>query len=249
MRYPLEFTIGSASIPAHLVFEMLAYTLGYRCYVWSRARSADPISDEGRMWIFLGAALGAFWGSHLLGILESPALFSHFDVKVFLGNKTILGGLLGGLIGVETAKKIIGVTRSSGDLMTYPLLLAMSVGRIGCHLAGLTDGTHGIPSDLPWAVDFGDGVPRHPVNLYELVFLGFLAFFIAQQEKKRSPEEGMRFKIFMVGYLMWRFAVEFLKPVWMLPYLGISPIQMAALAGLTYYWKTLARISGAAVSR
>ncbi len=29
----------------------------------------------------------------------------------------------------------------------------------------------------------------------------------------------------MVGYLLWRFAVEFIKPVWVLP-IGISPIQL-----------------------
>lgn len=43
----------------------------------------------------------------------------------FMGNKTIVGGFLGGLIGVEITKKKIGVTTSSGDLMVYPLIVAM----------------------------------------------------------------------------------------------------------------------------
>ncbi|MFN0216236.1 MAG: prolipoprotein diacylglyceryl transferase [Saprospiraceae bacterium] len=242
MHYPLEFHFGSAKIPAHLIFEMLAYTMGYRLYVWQRARSQDLISDEGRMWIFLGAAAGALIGSHLLGILENPSYLEQLNWQVWLANKTIVGGLLGGLIGVEWTKKIIGVNTSSGDLMTYPLLFGLAVGRIGCHLAGLTDGTHGSPSSLPWALDFGDGVPRHPVNLYEVVFLFGLAFFIFQKEKRVAHLEGvphalpngMLFKIFMVGYLLWRFSVEFIKPVWMLP-IGISPIQLTALAGLLYY--------------
>ncbi len=234
MHYPFEIQFGTAHIPGHLLFEMLAYTIGYRLYVWQRTRSQDLISDEGRMWIFLGAAVGALVGSHLLGILENPAYLTQLNWKIWLGNKTIVGGLLGGLIGVELSKKIIGVHTSSGDLMTYPLLFGLAVGRIGCHLAGLTDGTHGNPSELPWAIDFGDGIPRHPVNLYEVIFLALLALFINIKEKKGALPNGMRFKIFMVGYLLWRFAVEFIKPVWMLP-IGISVIQLAVLGGLLYY--------------
>ena len=215
---------------------MLSYTIGYRLYVWQRARNQDLISDDGRMWIFLGAAAGALLGSHLLGVLENPANLSAFNWQVWMGSKTIVGGLLGGLIGVEWTKKIIGVNTSSGDLMTYPILLALAFGRIGCHLAGLSDGTHGNPSNLPWAIDFGDGLPRHPVNLYEVIFLAALAFFIFWKEKKGPLPNGRRFQIFMVGYLFWRFSVEFIKPVWTLP-IGISVIQLAVLWGLFYYRK------------
>ncbi|MCC7464976.1 MAG: prolipoprotein diacylglyceryl transferase [Saprospiraceae bacterium] len=236
MTYPVEFHIGAAKISGHLVFEMLAYTLGYRLYVWQRSRSRDLISDDQRMWIFLGAALGAFWGSHLLGLLEHPDFFRQFNLQVWMGQKTIIGGLLGGLIGVEQTKKRIGVYTSSGDLMTYPLIFALALGRIGCHLAGLTDGTHGNSSSLPWAVDFGDGVPRHPVNLYEVLFLLLLAAFIFVGERKKPWSDGMKFKLFMVSYLSWRFLLEFIKPVWLVPGLGLSSIQWAIVAGLGYYY-------------
>jgi prolipoprotein diacylglyceryltransferase len=237
MQYPFFIEIGGARLSGHLVFEMLAYTIGYRLYVWQRGRTRDLISDEGRMWIFLGAAAGAFAGSHLLGMLENPAYLAHGEWRLWLGNKTIVGGLLGGLIGVESTKKMIGVSTSSGDLMTWPLLLALVIGRTGCHLAGLTDGTHGLPSALPWAIDFGDGIPRHPVNLYEILLLGATALLILQLEKKQPLPNGMRFQVFMTAYLGWRFLVEFIKPVWVWPGTGLSTIQMAALAGLIYYRK------------
>jgi phosphatidylglycerol---prolipoprotein diacylglyceryl transferase len=35
-------------------------------------------------------------------------------------------------------------------------------------LAGHTDGN---PTTLPWGVNFGDGIPRHPTQLYEIAFL------------------------------------------------------------------------------
>jgi len=252
VHYPLEFQIGAAKIPAHLLFEMLSYTLGYRLYVWQRARSQDLISDDNRWWIFIGAAAGALLGSHLLGVLENPEHFSRLNLLVWMGNKTIVGGLLGGLAGVEITKKIIGVTTSSGDLMTYPLIFGLAVGRLGCHLAGLTDGTHGLPSSLPWAVDFGDGIPRHPVNFYEIIFLVALAGFIFWLENREDARHskfqklgmsgalanGARFKIFLIGYLAWRFFVEWLKPVYVFPF-GLSTIQLACLAGLFYYRKTI----------
>ncbi|MBL7808380.1 MAG: prolipoprotein diacylglyceryl transferase [Saprospiraceae bacterium] len=234
--YPFEFHMGETRLSGHLVFEMLAYTLGYRLYVWQRARSRDLISDEGRMWIFLGAALGAFLGSHVLGLLEHPDYLKQLNLQVWMGQKTIIGGLLGGLVGVELTKKRIGVRTSSGDLMTYPLIFALAVGRIGCHLAGLTDGTHGIPSSLPWAVDFGDGISRHPVNLYEILFLSGLAACLYWQERKQPFPDGFRFKIFMVAYLGWRFLLDYLKPVWQVPGLGLSSIQLAVMAGLAYYF-------------
>lgn len=242
MHYPLEIQLGAAHIHAHLLFEMLAYTLGYRLYVWQRSRSRDLISDDHRWWIFTGAAAGAFLGSHLLGVLERPAELNQLNWLVWLNNKTVMGGFLGGLIGVETTKKMIGVRVSSGDLMVYPLIFALVIGRLGCHFAGLEDGTHGLPAALPWAIDFGDGIPRHPVNLYEIIALLLLAGVIRSLEKQQPLSDGMRFKIFMIGYLIWRFFVEWLKPAWLFPF-GLSSIQLACLAGLFYYRKTIVRVS------
>lgn len=73
---------------------------------------------------------------------------------------TVVGGLLGGLVGVELSKKIIGVRTSSGDLFSYPLILGMMIGRVGC-LGGLEDNTYGEATTLPWGMDLGDGVMRH----------------------------------------------------------------------------------------
>jgi prolipoprotein diacylglyceryltransferase len=48
------------------------------------------------------------------------------------------------------------------------------VGRIGCFLTGLADNTYGTPTGLPWGVDFGDRIHRHPTQLYEIAFLMIL---------------------------------------------------------------------------
>jgi phosphatidylglycerol---prolipoprotein diacylglyceryl transferase len=236
MHYPVTLHLGNASLHIHLIFEILAYTIGYRFYINLRKNAHDPISEDNRMWIFIGAAFGAFLGSHILGILERPDQWHRMGLLYFMGNKTIVGGFLGGLFGVEMTKKMLKITTSSGDLMTFPLILGLIIGRIGCHLEGLEDGTFGVASSLPWAIDFGDTIRRHPVNLYEILYLSSLAFLIFRIEKRHPLSNGGRFKLFMTTYLLYRFFIEFIKPNYTFSF-GLGAIQIACLLGLVYYWR------------
>lgn len=80
-----------------------------------------------------GCRRGALLGSRLLGLLEHPAQLLHQPGGWFyyFTNKTIVGGFLGGLIGVEFTKKCLGVTANSGDLMVFPILPGLGIGRLG----------------------------------------------------------------------------------------------------------------------
>ncbi|WP_216846788.1 prolipoprotein diacylglyceryl transferase [Mucilaginibacter sp. L196] len=216
--------------------ETLAYFIGYRYYMYLRKKQTDNISDDNRLIIFIAAAAGAFLGSHIVGVLETPSLLNHFGIIYFLGNKTIVGGMIGGLIAVELIKKQIGVTTSSGDLMVYPLILAMIIGRVGCFLAGLDDGTYGKPSNLPWAINFGDGIHRHPTNLYEIIFWCILWVILLFVEKHHHLVNGAKFKIFLSSYLVFRFMDEFIKPDYFFSF-GLSVIQLVCLGGILYYYK------------
>lgn len=240
MHYPLTFELFGHSLHVHLIMEILSYTLGYRLYVYLRRHTQDAISTEGRMYIFIAAAFGAFWGSHLLGIVERPLHREMLTFTYFGSNKTIVGGLLGGLIGVEAMKYFLKIRHSSGDLMTYPLLFGLVLGRLGCHFEGLDDGTFGLPTHLPWGIDFGDGVRRHPVNLYEILYLGLVALLLFLVEKKWRLPDGMRFALFLSAYLLYRFGMEYLKPVYFYNPPGFTAIQMVCAAGLLYYIKKFA---------
>lgn len=240
MSFPIDIVLGAVRLPAHLVLEVLAYTLGYRYYAALRRRG-DAISDLHRMWIFIGAVSGALLGSRLLGLLEHPELWGAAPLAAqILSSKTIVGGLLGGLIGVEWTKRRLGVSVSSGDLMVYPLLLGLMIGRVGCFMAGLEDGTHGAASSLPWAIDLGDGVRRHPLPLYEIGFLGLLWAGLRGLQARVRLVDGALFKLWMVAYLGFRLSIEFLKPE-PRPWAGLSAIQLACVAGLFYYRRVLLR--------
>jgi len=98
--------------------------------------------------------------------IEDPQLtWRHLhDPAYLMGGKTIVGALVFGLISVELMKRYIGVRQSTGDLYAIPLALGIAIGRIGCFLTGLSDSTYGTPTRLPWAINFGDGIPApsHP---------------------------------------------------------------------------------------
>ena len=240
MDLPFYLEIGPVSLHPHLVFEVLAFFVGFRYVLHLRKGRTDPIKAPDRIWIIIGATAGALVGSRLLGGLENPALFfgggGEAGLLYYYQQKTIVGALLGGLICVELTKKWLGVRVSSGDLFTFPLILGILVGRIGCFLSGVEDGTHGLPSAVPWAMDLGDGLLRHPAALYEILFLVLLWLGLYLIEQSYILADGVRFKLFMVGYLLFRLGVDTLKPGFRFE-IGLTTIQIACILGLIYYYK------------
>ena len=117
-------------------------------------------------------------------------------------------------------------------MILWPQPSAALFGRIGCFLTGLDDHTHGLPTSLPWGVDFGDGIPRHPTQLYEIGFLLLLALALRFGPRRTWPE-GRRFQLFLGVYLAFRLGVDALKPTQPLA-AGLGAIQWAALLGLIW---------------
>lgn len=238
MEIPFEPIITGYKINIHLILEYLAFFLAFRYYVFLRKRSIDVIPNSNRLSIILGAALGAFLGSRIVAVFENPVFIT--DISVFvtiLNSKTIMGGLFGGLLGVEIAKKIIGEKQSSGDLFVFPILLGIFIGRIGCFLSGINEFTYGKVTTFIAGMNLGDGLKRHPIALYELLFL-ILLFLFLWKLKQRNLRNGLLFQYFMISYFAFRFFIEFLKPnIFFI--LGLSSIQILCLICLLYYYKTI----------
>ena len=238
MRIPFEPILFGYEINLHLILEYLAFFLGYRYYVFLRKRTTDVIESTNRLSIILGAAIGAFLGSRIVGFLENPVVPS--DITSFLhlfNTKTIMGGLFGGLLGVELAKKIIGEKQSSGDLFTFPILLGIFIGRVGCFLSGTNEFTYGTTTTFFTGMNLGDGLKRHPIALYELLFLAVLFVFLWKL-KRTNLKNGLLFQYFMIAYFTFRFGIEFIKPN-MFFLAGLSSIQILCLICIVYYHKTI----------
>jgi prolipoprotein diacylglyceryltransferase len=227
--------IPIGSHPAwHPVFETLAYAAGYAVFRRLRASQGDIVAEPQRWTVLAAAAVGALMGSRLLGLAEQwPTVEAAWQQGRLLallispGGKTIVGGLLGGWLGVEIVKRISGIRRRTGDLFALPLCVGIAVGRIGCLVGGLADDTYGKATSLPWAVDLGDGIGRHPVQIYEILFLIVLGMVLS---RRTELPEGARFRIFLGSYLAWRVFIDFFKPQPLIH--GLNLIQWSCLAGI-----------------
>jgi prolipoprotein diacylglyceryltransferase len=214
VTFPVFFHFGSFSVRAHEVMETAGYVAGIGTFLvlhhrWRRP-DAPPPSDNAMLALLVGALLGALIGSRGLAVVELWHEYIPLRPGMEIG-KTIVGGLAGAWLGVEIVKRILGRTQSTGDIFVFPILFGICLGRVGCFLEGLDDLTYGTATRLPWGVDFGDGIHRHPTQLYEIAFCAILG--IAIRLRMRRPwANGELFRLFMIGYFSWRLAVEFIKP-------------------------------------
>jgi phosphatidylglycerol:prolipoprotein diacylglycerol transferase len=234
MSFPVFIPLGPVKLHPHVLFDFLAYFLGAQLYF--RTRRPGRLTGEQSLAVVAGAIIGALIGATALSWFQNPQDWRDPGISlhyILFPGRTVVGGLLGGLIGVELAKAIVKLQASTGDDLVFPILAGMVLGRVGCFLTGVTDNTVGLPTTLPLGIDMGDGIARHPTSLYEIAFLGLLAALLWKR-RARPHEEGDLFRLFLSAYLAFRFVIEFLKPN-PRPFLGVSAIQLACVAGLTYY--------------
>lgn len=242
MTIPFEPIVFGIKLNIHLILEYLAFFIAFRYYIKLRKSTPDQISNRNRLSIILGAIVGAFFGSRLIGFLENPMItFNTQNIILLLNTKSIMGGLFGGLIGVEASKIIIKEKHSSGDLFTFPIIVGIIIGRIGCFLSGIKEFTYGNETSFITGMDLGDGLSRHPTSLYEIVFLILLSIFLKKITFYTNKESGLLFKIFMISYFGFRFLIEFLKPN-IFYVLGLSSIQLLCITCWIYYTRTLKKL-------
>lgn len=195
----------------HILFDLLAWASAALCgrwlYSWRlRDVAAETAAKTGLSYVLVlaaGAIVGAWgFGSLNTGLAAVPHA-SH----------SVAGALAGAIVAVEIYKWRRGISGSTGAIWVGPLALGIAVGRLGCLFAGLPDETYGIPATIPWAVDLGDGVPRHPVQLYEsAAMLVFLAVYLAALARRAAWTRRRAFYLFILFYAAQRFVWEFLKP-------------------------------------
>lgn len=236
---PFEPHIAGVKINVHLILEYIAFFTAYRYYLNLKKSYSDSITYSNRIAIILGATIGALVGSRVMGFLENPIMDTSLNGLLLLINlKTIMGGLFGGLLGVELTKRIINEKHSSGDLFALPIIVGIFIGRIGCFLTGTNEFTYGTATTFFAGMDLGDGLKRHPLALYELAFLVILFIVLRSLYKQNKLESGLLFKIFMLCYFGFRFFIEFIKPnVFFV--LGLSSIQWLCILCFVYYRKTI----------
>lgn len=196
----------------HFIFDLLALASGVLISLWFRRkyglqRPAGITQTSQHHYYLLALLLGLVVGSTLFGTLNL-----HLSGQGGIA-KSMLGGVFGAIVAAETFKHFAGIRRSTGLYFVPGLIMLIAVGRVGCFLAGLPDFTYGTETSLPWGVDFGDGVKRHPVQLYEsLTMLVFLAVLLVRYPRNPLFWQAQGFYVFVMVYSWQRFIWEFIKP-------------------------------------
>jgi prolipoprotein diacylglyceryltransferase len=193
----------------HSLFDVLAFFAALAVFRLVPAAAPGVPNEPWQIHpLYIAAAsLGATSGAYLAG----SANLWLTGIDGF--GRSIEGAIGGAILAIEALKWRTGVQGSTGLRFVAPLAAAIAVGRLGCFFAGLDDMTYGTPTSLPWGVDFGDGVPRHPVQLYEAATMAiFFAVFVLLLRQGGESLRRTGFYAFVAVYAVQRFAWEFFKP-------------------------------------
>lgn len=191
--------------------------------VAGRSQRGLGLTRGERLGICLGAICGGLVAARLPFLLADWEAFCRGTAWLASG-KTLLLGLAGGYLGVELAKWSLCVRVRTGDSFAVPAALAIGIGRWACLAAGCCYGT---PTTLPWGIDVGDGLRRHPTQVYESIF-HLTAAVVLAVAVERGWYRGQLIKLYILAYAGYRFASEFIRPEARL-WLSLTGYQWAAL--------------------
>ena len=194
----------------HTAFDLLAsmsaLTMTVFVYKWRLGDAGDRISTIGPGYLIAfvaGAVVGGFgFGTLNLYLTGIEGI-----------GRSILGAFFGAVVFVELYKYAKSIRGSTGLIFVPAFATSVTIGRLGCFFSGLNDQTYGTATSLPWAVDFGDGILRHPVQIYESISMAaFLLFTLTMLARKQRFFMANGFYLLAVWYGAQRFIWEFFKP-------------------------------------
>ena len=169
--------------------------------------------DDYITYVIIGLILGGRIGYVLfynLGFYINNPL----DVfKLWQGGMSFHGGVLGIIIA-----SILFARKNNDDVFEYLDVIAL-VAPIGIFFGRLANfinsELYGYETNLPWGVKFVqvDDLYRHPTQLYEAFFEGFVLFFVLLffRKKERFKITGILSSLFLIFYSIFRFIIEYFR--------------------------------------
>ena len=231
--YPVILEIGPIKIYS---FGLMLVTAFYTCYgllylEMKRLKYDTEIASDIIFWSAVGGVLGAkiyYLIENLDRTIQDPV------GMIFSGSGLVfLGGLIGSIICVSVILKNRNLPwYLFADIIAPLIMIGYAIGRLGCFLVG---DDYGLPSSLPWAVSFPEGLPPttissfaayypwidtsginsevfkvHPTQLYESA-VGILLFLFLWSRRKKNQKAGTMFFSYLLLAGIERFFIEFLR--------------------------------------
>lgn len=192
---------------------LIAYQILTRIFANEGKRQVDL--DSLTLYIISATVLGARLGHCLF---YSPEYYLSNPLEIL---KVWEGGLAshGAAIGILTALWLYSRSRADQSFLWAADRVVIFTALAGCliRLGNLMNSEIvGKATDVPWAFIFarlGDGIPRHPTQIYEAAsYLSIFIFlyFSYRKRRERTPE-GLLLGWFLVLVFLARFVLEFLK--------------------------------------
>lgn len=224
--------------PGYLAFMLLAVAAFFLARRLFPSPRPARLSTTDRMIIALAAFVGGTLAAKLPFVWSSDAGFWDWATWTADG-KTITTGLVGAYLAVEAVKLILGIRAKTGDGLAVPLAVALAVGRLGCFVNPCCFGE---PTTLTWGIDFGDGVRRHPTQLYESLFHATWAVILVCLQQ-RDVLRYQRLKLYLLAYSGFRLAIEFIRvePKWLGPLTYYQVVVIGFAPFLAAQWVVDAR--------
>ncbi|MBI4304521.1 MAG: prolipoprotein diacylglyceryl transferase [Chloroflexi bacterium] len=154
--------------------------------------------------------------SRALHIIDLWDYYSQNPGQIIGGSGlTIWGAVLGATLGVWVYSKFAKFQFGYlADMIAPGIILAQSIGRVGCTINGCCYGTETL---LPWAIIYNHpdslaplGIPFHPTTVYEIIYL-LIVFGVVLKLKDRLKPDGSLFLVYLGLYSIWRFGIDFLR--------------------------------------
>ena len=206
---PVAFTVGAVTVRwyglMYLVGFAIVLVLGRRRArdAW-RAMSAQELEEllfVGLLGVVVGGRLGhiLFYGPPSYYLAHPGEIFA-----IWKGGTSSHGGILSVVVGLAVWTRVRGKSFLRVADFLVPLVpLALGAGRIGNFINGELWGRPADPAAVPWAMVFpraGDGVPRHPSQLYEAALEGGGLFVLLWMFSRRPRTPGVVGAAFLTGY-------------------------------------------------
>jgi phosphatidylglycerol:prolipoprotein diacylglycerol transferase len=171
----------------------------------------EAVSDLLLFWAPLGAILGGRLGYVLFYHLDFFFADPLYLFEIWKGGMSFHGGLIGVILAFfwSAYRNRVSVW-DVADLVAPAVPLGLGLGRIGNFINGELWGR---VSDLPWAMVFPGGgpLPRHPTQLYEAFFEGFMMWLLLWLYSAKPQPRGAVSGMFLLLYSLFRFSIEFLR--------------------------------------